>query len=199
MRLPGLTALFLLTTACSAVLAEAGEDWHVLRTEAHQAFTFETGRGATEGTDGDSATYLRTAGYTGNCCGSVGVMERKIPLQAWRGRHIWLVVPLKTEGLARSSLGFVINKADNTDIVFPYENGAPGHDWQAHQIVLDVPDNATTLTLHVTLSISKGRATSWVDDFTLSQAQARVPVTRGGHTVPHREYVPYGSWLNSTY
>lgn len=189
---------FVLFAGLGGIAAAAPDSgWHLARAAGIQRYGFETGTAPTTGMHAGAATYFRTAGFNGACCVSNATLERTIPLAAWRGKRIHLSLRLKAEGDARAAVQFVIHNSDRTDLFVPAQVNAPGGAWQAHQSILDVPGNATDLTVTVALKVSKGRATGWVDDFVLETANVHDPLTEDVRRVAHVE--PSDSWLNSTY
>jgi hypothetical protein len=119
-------------------------------------------------------------------------------LEALRGKRMRLFFRIKDEGAARTFAAFTIHNADKTDIVFPPQAQEPDmKGWDDYEIVADVPGNANDLELVLTLKVTKGRATSWVDDVRLEAVDDKVPVTDGTRTVAHHQ--TSDSWLNSTY
>lgn len=105
-----------------------------------------------------------------------GGLERRIPLQAWRGQRLRLTVRLKNDGAARAYASAQIVMGDAAPIrTFAQRNAAGASAWEAHQFVLDVPDRASDLAIDVGLT---GKGTVWLDGITLEAVSKAVPVSR---------------------
>lgn len=107
-----------------------------------------------------------------------GGLERRIPLDAWRGKALLVSLRLKNDGDARAWAAFQIDKRNDTALRGTAQRNAPGAAWQTRQFILDVPDNATDLVVMAGLT---GRGRIWLDDLRLlpvGDAGALSPVRR---------------------
>jgi hypothetical protein len=105
---------------------------------------------------------------------SYGGLERRIALKDWRGKRLRLTVRLKDEGEAHAYASVHIARISDTAIRTATRVNRPDGAWQAHSFVLDVPDNATILTVDAGLT---GKGTAWLDGVTLEAVDRTVPVT----------------------
>lgn len=117
-----------------------------------------------------------------------GGLERRIALKDWRGKRLNLSVPLKDDGGA-AFVSVHIAKANGTAIRSDARLNRAGGTWQAHQFVLDVPGDATFLTITVGLA---GKGTAWLDSITLKPADRVIPASWSerleGNTTPAGDY-----------
>jgi hypothetical protein len=143
---------------------------------------FQAGTGPMAGMSGDRAIYLR--GDSTDPINKVaepltsfltyGGLERRIPLDAWRGKRLRLTVRLKNEGNARAYAGVQLNKRNFTAMRAASRLNKQGEGaWQAHSFVLEVPGNARDLVIDVGLV---GNGGIWLDAITLEAVNQDVPV-----------------------
>lgn len=122
-----------------------------------------------------------------------GGLQRSVPLQAWRGKHLVLNVRLKDEGGARGYVSLWIGKTNAIALRTAAQVNAPGGDWQAHRFVLDVPQDATRLAITVGLT---GSGTVWLEGGSLQPAPPGTPVSWSERLEPNT--YPKGDYDNSS-
>jgi hypothetical protein len=99
-------------------------------------------------------------------------LERKFPLEGWRGKQLRLTLRFKNEGGAVGQAMVRIEKDNATAVIVPAWTNRPGNAWQSHQAVLAVPNNATFLAVDVRLRLT---GTVWVDSVGLEEVGKEVP------------------------
>lgn len=157
-------ALLLLAALTAPALGEGAQDWRL----THNIGGVEARTGATPGMTGTEAVY-----FQGVCCGGGALAERKIPLEAWRGKRVRVSLRFRNEGkLARADLWLRIDGGERA--ISTVSQSLRGEHWQTPQFVLDVPGDAISLAVDLSLS---GRGASWLDGVALEPVSADVPVT----------------------
>ena len=144
--------------------------------------SLETDIGSTPGAGTSPAVYLRGDGAIGSGFRERGLrnsndealpaqwsfvrhggLERSLSMQAWRGQRVRLSLRLKNEDEARAFAAVQVDRSNDTALRSVAQRNEPGSGgWQLHQFVLDVPDNATDMTVMVGLT---GQGTIWLDGF----------------------------------
>jgi hypothetical protein len=104
-----------------------------------------------------------------------GGLERAIPLQPWQGRKLKVSLRLRNDGGAFAFVMAQVNRLDGPALRTALQGNAPAETgWRTHQIVLQVPDNATYLFLYAGFT---GAGEFWLDGLTLDLAPADAPAT----------------------
>jgi len=104
-----------------------------------------------------------------------GGLERRIPLAAWRGKHLRLVLPMKNEGSARGYVGVQINTDSGNAMRARVQWLATGDSsWRVPRYVLEIPDNARELAIDAGFF---GEGTLWLGKLALEAAAPDEPVT----------------------
>jgi hypothetical protein len=124
---------------------------------------------------GKASGYLKA--LQSNLEGSVELGQR-IRADDYRGQRVRLTVFVKTAGVEKGA-GLVMGTVLPDGTVDPYDDMSTRlitgtNDWQQYQIVLDVPEDATTVTLAAYLS---GVGQVWMDDLQIEVVGKDVPVT----------------------
>jgi hypothetical protein len=178
MRVSIFVAATLFAILNNAALADTpvGDGWHVAQPAVHSNTPKrllphpDFGTGTTKGMNGERAVYVANNQYYSRGAS----MTRDIPLEAWRGKRIRLSLRLKNEDGARGWAGMSIAYSDTNGSAVTDRNVRSGTDgWQTHRFVVDVPYNATALSLSAGV---RGQGKLWVDGITLEAVSADVPV-----------------------
>jgi hypothetical protein len=182
MRIHTLGFLTLLTLSGTAALADAPADtgWYLASPKSAPS-PFHIGSGAMAGMIGKQAVYVMgktnpgSTTTTWNSASRYGALERKISLAAWRGKRVRLSLRLRNDGdLTGWSLVYLSEANGDGIRAFPQKTASGSGDWETHQFVLDIPANATGLTVAVGLA---GQGKVWVDDLSLEAVGANIPVS----------------------
>jgi hypothetical protein len=113
-------------------------------------------------------------------------MERRIPLDTWRGKRLRLSLRLKSEGKAGAHVSTRIEKSNEVVIGTNQQSNKRGNpDWQAHQFVLNIPDNATELVIRAGLT---GEGTAWLDSVKLEAVGPDVRLTESWRWDPWADW-----------
>lgn len=178
-KIPVFVLVAVLLASGSALAVQVADDWHYLNGTTHTpSYLLNWGRGATAGMVQGRDNYLAgDAGYAtvSNSLRLYGGVAQVLPLKAWQGRRLNVSLRLKNEGDARAWVMANLRQADRGGFTLAPQRNAPGSgEWQSRNFVLDVPANATDLTLTVGLT-GKGRI--WIDTVTLEPAGADMALT----------------------
>jgi hypothetical protein len=173
MRLPTFVLMALLGAAVAAN-ATALDDWRLTTVKPWGGLRYKTGLGTTDGMSGNQALYI---GGEGNRYfnSDAPVLARRIPLDGWRGQRVRVTLRLKDEGDIRAWVRFHLSNNDSTGLNAAIQRDERGiADWQTHQFVLNVPQNAVNVSIELGLT---GDGQVWLDDIALEAVGADVALS----------------------
>jgi hypothetical protein len=168
-------ALFsiLSSTALAAPPADCG--WYLAAPSQSKATTplAHIGTGFTPGIKGSEAVYFKNDRPAN--LDSAYALERKISLASFQGKRVRLSVRLRNDGEYRAWTNIYIPlSAQNGIGSFRQQTAFGKNDWETHEFVFDVPDQATDLMIAVTAT---NKGTIWVDDLSLAPVDKNVRTT----------------------
>jgi hypothetical protein len=167
-------ALVALAGGIAAANAVVDTSWRPIfaggKAQPHD-YPFQTGSAATAGRE---AVYFRKA--AGSDLRYAGVLQRQIPVEAWRGKRVRLTLPVKVEGDGLAHTWAWVGKSNDIYLRAQPQAVAPGGAWQPHQYVLDVPQDAVNLV--VDMRLSGKSSTLWADDVKVEAVNDDVALTR---------------------
>ncbi len=135
---------------------------------------YETGTAPVAGMEGRQAAYIRAgqdASYS-----KQAALSQTISAEDYRGKRVRMTTRLKGERVERLQLWVGVDRG-----VEAINGRAPGQpsgvtgtvDWEVHGTVLQVPDNARTITIGVLMRGATGRG--WIDAVKFETLAANAP------------------------
>ena len=112
--------------------------------------------------------------------GGMGTLARSTPARIYRGKRVRLSANLRTEKAGRAQLWMRIDGPGGRVLAIDDMQSRPLRGttrWRRYSIVLDVPPEATDISLGFLLA---GSGTVWANDFSLNPVPKTMPVTGGG-------------------
>ena len=112
--------------------------------------------------------------------GGMGTLARSTPARIYRGKRVRLSANLRTEKAGRAQLWMRIDGPGGRVLAIDDMQSRPLRGttrWRRYSIVLDVPREATDISLGFLLA---GSGAVWANDFSLNPVSTSMPVTGGG-------------------
>jgi hypothetical protein len=143
---------------------------------APASLEYAMGTDASVTRDGQASTFIKNKVQSPNTWGST---LQAIPVADVRGKRVMVTGYIKTSDVARYAAYWVrVDGANNQVLTYDDMSDRPlsgTADWRAFSIVLDVPQNATTVSMGLLLN---GAGEAWLAGLNVAIVTRDVPLTR---------------------
>lgn len=193
MRLPAFAAFALFVAVNSAAATTNDDGW-----KSMAGPTYAVGMGTVAGMTAGQALYIKGTSSAGRGRFLIGTLERRLPLNALRGRRLHLSLRLKNDGIATTAVTLQINSVGGSAFRSPAVTKwktDDGEAWRVQQFVLDVPNDAQELVLDVSV---KDNGMVWLDELKMEAVSLDMQVSSSRRIYSRRGDegpTPYGEGM----